>query len=117
MINHVAQPEDTKPVVSLTQFRTDNSPAKPMRSLRTMASGWVLLVLGVVGLFLPLLPGIVLLIAGLVVLSREYEWARRLLRYGRERFPLVAANVQQFWRPSGIMCGRGCSSGCRCKGL
>jgi len=32
--------------------------------------GWILLLLGVIGLVLPLLPGIPLLIAGLVILSR-----------------------------------------------
>ena len=43
----------------------------------SIASGWFLLFLGSVGLFLPVLPGVLLLIFGLSILSVEYEWARR----------------------------------------
>ncbi len=41
--------------------------------------GWALLVLGVIGLFLPLLQGILFIFSGLAVLSTESPWARRLL--------------------------------------
>jgi len=41
--------------------------------------GFALLVLGVVGLFLPFLQGIAFIVLGLLLLSREYHWARRLL--------------------------------------
>jgi len=60
--------------------------------------GWILLLVGVIGLFLPLLPGIPLLIAGLVILSREYEWARQLLARARQLLPRAAARLGQFWR-------------------
>lgn len=52
-----------------------------------LAAGWSLIALGVLGLFLPFLQGILFLLAGLLVLSREYTWARRLLSYLRTRFP------------------------------
>lgn len=55
-------------------------PRRPLivRALLVMA-GSVLLLLGVSGLFLPILPGLPLLAAGLAVLAGEFMWARRLL--------------------------------------
>ncbi|MFN3477522.1 MAG: PGPGW domain-containing protein [Candidatus Methylomirabilales bacterium] len=41
--------------------------------------GWGLIVLGIVGLFLPLLQGIAFIVAGLALLSRDSPWARRWL--------------------------------------
>lgn len=49
--------------------------------------GWIAVSLGVAGLFLPLLPGILLLIVGLWILSSEYHWARRWSVKLRQRFP------------------------------
>lgn len=42
--------------------------------------------LGVAGLVLPILQGLPLLLVGLVILSREYGWARHLLERVRARF-------------------------------
>ena len=53
---------------------------QPCSSLWRSAGGWILLVLGVAGLMLPILPGIPLLIPGLVMLSAEHRWARNCLR-------------------------------------
>lgn len=47
--------------------------------------GFSLLALGIVGLFLPVLQGIAFIIAGLLLLAREYHWARRLLDWVRRR--------------------------------
>ena len=41
--------------------------------------GWILLAGGALGLLLPVLPGIPLLLAGLIILSGSYQWARRSL--------------------------------------
>jgi uncharacterized membrane protein YbaN (DUF454 family) len=60
--------------------------------------GWVLIVLGAAGLFLPLLPGTPLLVLGLIVLSREYVWARRLMTRLRDRFPEVSRKAEAWWR-------------------
>ncbi len=47
-----------------------------------LAIGWVLVLLGIVGLFVPILQGVVLIAAGLLVLSRHSEhahgWVKRL---------------------------------------
>jgi uncharacterized membrane protein YbaN (DUF454 family) len=56
--------------------------------------GWTLVGLGVVGIALPILPGIPLLLLGLVVLSSEYVWAHQLLRKMRERFPAALRTAQ-----------------------
>jgi hypothetical protein len=53
-------------------------------------SGWTCLALGVLGLALPLLPGIPLLFAGLFLLSTSYQWARRSRRWLRSRIRKLA---------------------------
>ena len=53
---------------------------QPSGSLWRTAGGWVLLVLGVAGLMLPILPGTPLLLAGLVMLSTNHRWALTSLR-------------------------------------
>jgi putative transmembrane protein PGPGW len=45
--------------------------------------GLVLVVVGLAGLVLPVLPGWVLIIAGFAVLSREYSWAHSGLAFAR----------------------------------
>ncbi len=48
------------------------------------AGGWAFLVLGAAGLVLPVMPGIPLVAAGLIMLSSDYPWARTLLRRTRK---------------------------------
>lgn len=56
--------------------------------------GWALFALGVIGIVLPILPGIPFLLVGLIVLSSEYVWAHQLLREIRERFPAASRKAQ-----------------------
>ena len=42
-------------------------------------SGWTLVLLGIAGCVLPVIPGIPLLLGGLALLSTEYAWAERTL--------------------------------------
>ena len=44
-----------------------------------LTAGWTLIVIGVIGLFLPVLQGILFIASGLAVLSTESRWARALL--------------------------------------
>ncbi len=44
------------------------------------ASGWALLAVGIAGCVLPVIPGIPLALAGLLILARDYAWARSALR-------------------------------------
>jgi uncharacterized protein len=57
--------------------------------------GWSLLALGVLGLFLPFLQGVLLLLAGLSVLSSEYAWAHKTLQRLRSRFPGLGERVDR----------------------
>lgn len=54
-------------------------------ALVRLIGGIVLTVLGVLGLVLPVMPGWIFLIPGLVILSAHFHWARRLLGYVRGR--------------------------------
>jgi uncharacterized membrane protein YbaN (DUF454 family) len=52
-----------------------------------LSVGWGFILLGIVGLFLPVLQGVLFLFIGLVILSSEYVWAHHLLARLRRRFP------------------------------
>ena len=41
--------------------------------------GWTCLVIGLLGIILPIIPGIPFLVVGLAALSTEYRWVRSLL--------------------------------------
>ncbi len=60
-----------------------------MRRITVLVLGWTLIGLGVVGLFLPILQGVLFILLGLYVLSRESETARRWLHAMRDRYPSV----------------------------
>jgi uncharacterized membrane protein YbaN (DUF454 family) len=57
--------------------------------------GWAFIVLGVLGLFLPILQGVLFLLVGLIILSSEYVWAHRLLTGLRERFPKIGRTADK----------------------
>ncbi len=44
-----------------------------------LTAGWSLILVGIIGLFLPILQGILLIASGLAVLSTESRWARAVL--------------------------------------
>ncbi len=63
--------------------------------------GWILVILGIAGLFLPILQGVLLIVAGLWVLSLESKTAHRILENIRHRFPSADAKLtawQKRWR-------------------
>ncbi len=47
--------------------------------------GWVLVVLGIIGLILPIMPGWIFLIPGLIILSDYLPWARRLVAWAKRK--------------------------------
>ena len=55
--------------------------------------GWIFILLGIAGLFLPILQGILFLLIGLIILSSEYVWAHKLLTRLKTRFPKLAAHA------------------------
>src|SRR4029078_11089269 len=57
--------------------------------------GWVFILVGIVGLFLPILQGVLFLLIGLMILSTEYAWAHHLLSKIRQRYPKLSDKVDQ----------------------
>jgi uncharacterized protein len=57
--------------------------------------GWSFILLGIAGLFLPVLQGVLFLLIGLMILSSEYVWAHHLLERLRKRFPGISGKVDQ----------------------
>ncbi len=58
-----------------------------------LGAGTVLVLLGILGLFLPVLQGILLLLLGLLVLSYEWAPAKRQLDRLRARYPAASARI------------------------
>lgn len=78
-----------------------------VKRIAMIVVGWIFIVLGVVGLFLPVMQGILFILIGLTILSTEYVWAHHLLAKLRARFPKIAAysdrareKVSGWWRRS-----------------
>jgi len=61
-----------------------------LKRLLILLIGWGFILLGIVGLFLPILQGILFILVGLIILSSEYVWAHHLLGKLKRRFPGVA---------------------------
>ena len=49
--------------------------------------GWFFVVLGIIGLFLPVLQGILFIMIGLAILSSRSETVKRFLKHLEKRFP------------------------------
>ena len=60
-----------------------------------LALGWGFILVGIAGLFLPVLQGILCLLIGLFILSSEYVWAHKLLGKLKARFPKIAAQFEK----------------------
>jgi uncharacterized membrane protein YbaN (DUF454 family) len=74
---------------------------RQVKRIVVLVIGWALVAVGVVGLFLPVLQGVLFIMLGLLVLSRESQTARRWLRHGRQRYPHVDARLKEWgewWR-------------------
>lgn len=62
----------------------------PLQRVLVLSAGWLCLLIGAIGGLIPILQGWPFGIAGLLILSREYEWAHNLLERLRTRFPRFA---------------------------
>ena len=49
-----------------------------LKLFRTILGG-ILIIVGIVGIVLPVMPGVLFLIPGLFLLSREFDWAEQAL--------------------------------------
>ncbi len=66
-----------------------------MRRHFTLLLGWIFVALGTTGLFLPVLPGWVLILLGLSILGSRYLWAARLMARLRSPFSRTVDRVQK----------------------
>ena len=58
-----------------------------LKPILVQALGYAFLVLGVLGMFLPILQGFLFLFVGLIILARHAPWAERLLDRIRRQHP------------------------------
>ncbi|HEX9702421.1 MAG TPA: PGPGW domain-containing protein [Rhodospirillales bacterium] len=65
------------------------------KRLAILIAGWTFVVLGVLGLFLPILQGVLFLLIGLYLLSRELAVARWYRQYLRRRYPKLAVQMDK----------------------
>jgi uncharacterized membrane protein YbaN (DUF454 family) len=61
---------------------------KPPR-IAAVVLGWALLLGGIIGLFLPIVPGGLLIVVGALTLSPQGSWLRRALENCQVRFPAL----------------------------
>ena len=76
-----------------------------LRRYLILGLGWFCVVLGILGIFLPILQGILFLLIGFILLSRESEWAKRQLDRLKTRYPRFAekydeaeARAERLWK-------------------
>ena len=67
--------------------------ARLAKRIAVLALGWGFIVLGIVGLVLPVLQGVVFLLIGLALLSSQSKTARRILERLRARYPGLSDRI------------------------
>jgi uncharacterized protein (TIGR02611 family) len=65
------------------------------KRIAVTVAGFGLLTIGLVGLALPVLPGWLLIFAGLGLLATQYAWAERALTMAREKARRAADTVRR----------------------
>jgi uncharacterized membrane protein YbaN (DUF454 family) len=58
-----------------------------IKKIGMLTIGWSFVVLGIFGLFLPILQGVLFILIGLAILSSRSEIIRRFLKHLEERYP------------------------------
>lgn len=66
-----------------------------LRRIVLLTLGWVLVGVGILGLALPFLQGVLMILAGLAILSRESRWVRYHVTRYRRRHPGVDRRMQE----------------------
>ena len=67
----------------------------PLWRVARLIAGWTLVALGIVGLFLPILQGVALILAGLALLAPDVPFARRWLDWLKNRARRLRRNRGQ----------------------
>lgn len=69
---------------------------RPVKRILTLVLGGTLVLVGIAGLFLPFLQGVIFLLAGLYVLSRESATAKAWLDRLKRRYPRLDRRLQEY---------------------
>ncbi len=82
----------------LRRSRRKRGPARrhknPVRRLVIVGAGWTFMVLGVLGLFLPILQGVLFLAIGLILLSSVSPRVRLLRQRLCKRYPALSRHLE-----------------------
>ena len=68
----------------------------PLPRIAVVAVGWILILGGIVGFFVPIIPGAVLIVVGALMVNPQWAWLRRMLETCRVRFPVLAPAFSRF---------------------
>jgi hypothetical protein len=82
---------------------------RPLQRVAVVALGWILMLVGIGGLFLPVVPGAFLIVAGALMLNPQRTWLSRALEKCRMRFPALES-APLGGSPLGVSVGRGAST-------
>lgn len=87
------QSKNRRPV---TQEMEITKTQKLPQRISVIALGWIFIFGGIVGLFLPVLPGGILIFAGALMVSPHSTLLRRALEKCRVRFPFLERAIKRF---------------------
>ena len=65
-----------------------------MKWVARQIAGWFFIVLGIVGLFLPILQGVLFILVGMFILARDIPLFHRMITRLEERYPALFAKVK-----------------------
>lgn len=68
---------------------------KTLRRFVILTLGWLFILIGIIGLFLPILQGFLFFGIGLALLSKESAWVRARIAWARKRWPRLAAMMDR----------------------
>jgi uncharacterized protein (TIGR02611 family) len=66
-----------------------------LNHVAVLVAGWAFIILGILGLFLPILQGILVILIGLLILSGVSPWAARVLHWLRRKFPRISNKLDE----------------------
>jgi CheY-like chemotaxis protein len=67
-----------------------------LRRIAVVALGWILILGGIVGSFVPIIPGVVPIVIGALMVNPQWAWSRRMLEECRVRSPVLARAFRWF---------------------
>ncbi|MFM2433520.1 MAG: hypothetical protein RI974_260 [Actinomycetota bacterium] len=70
----------------------------PVRWVLTVVIGSLMLIGGLLGLVLPVIPGWVLIFLGIAILALELEWARELNKQGQQGLERIVAKFKSWFK-------------------